>query len=432
MSLVNNPRPEDAMPQYAQTHEELSRFRIAMDMSGDAIYLVDRETMRFVDVNQTACTRMGYSREELLGMGPHDLLTSKREDIERLYDEAIAAGATGTTMESSARTKDGRLSTTELHRRALRMGGRWIIVSIARDITRRKQTEQALQESEQRFRLTFEHAGSGIAHVDLEGRFLRVNLSLCNILGYSSEELAGRTVKEFSHPEDRDRTDAGRALMRKGEIDSVRSEKRYQRKDGETVWVALTVALARDAGGSPMYEIAVFDDISAHKLSEERIQRIAHHDSLTNLPNRLLFADRLAQAISVAKRDSRQFALLYLDLDRFKPVNDEMGHAAGDELLVRVAARLRRQLRASDTVARIGGDEFAVILSDISKRAEAEAVARKISTALAAPFQLDNRQRRADIGTSIGIALYPADAQDADSLVKLADAAMYRAKQARP
>lgn len=150
MSLDNNPHADDSMLQCAQTHEELSRFRIAMDMSGDAIYLVDRETMRFLDVNQTACSRMG---------------------------------------------------------------GRWIIVSIARDITRRKQAEQALHECEQRFRLTFEHAGSGIAHVDLKGRFLKVNLSLCKMLDYPSEELVGRAVKEFSHPEDRDATDTSRNRM---------------------------------------------------------------------------------------------------------------------------------------------------------------------------------------------------------------------------
>ncbi|MGQ0508973.1 MAG: diguanylate cyclase domain-containing protein [Betaproteobacteria bacterium] len=431
MSLLPDPHPEDSLPQSAQTHAELARFRVAMDMSGDAIYLVDRESMLFVDVNHTACTRMGYSRDELLRMGPQDLLTSSREEIERLYDQVIAAGAAGTVMESSARTREGRLSITELHRRALRLGGRWIIVSIARDITRRKQTEQALLESELRFRLTFEHAGSGIAHVDLDGRFLQVNLSLCRILGFAREEFIGRTVKEFSHPEDLDKTDAARGLMRAGKLESIRAEKRYLHKNGEIVWVALTVALARDAGGEPMYEIAVFDDITVHKLSEARIQRVAHHDSLTGLPNRLLFNDRLQQALAQAKRNSRQFALLYLDLDRFKPVNDSFGHAIGDELLVNAGARLLRQVRESDTVARIGGDEFAVILADVARRDDAEAVARKIAAAIAAPFQLDDRRRRVEIGTSVGIAVYPADAQDADALVKFADRAMYRAKEAR-
>lgn len=170
-------------------------------------------------------------------------------------------------------------------------------------------------------------------------------------------------------------------------------------------------------------------EIVERKRAEESIQRLAHHDSLTGLPNRLLFNDRLDQAISLAKRDSRQFALLYLDLDRFKAVNDTLGHAAGDELLQGVAARVRQQVRESDTVARVGGDEFTVILRDISRREVAELVAGKITAAVAAPFQLDKRKYSVDIGISVGVAVYPSDGQDADTLVRAADAAMYNAKQ---
>ncbi len=175
---------------------------------------------------------------------------------------------------------------------------------------------------------------------------------------------------------------------------------------------------------------AVTTDITEHKLAEERLQQVAQHDSLTGLPNRLLFDDRLDQAISLAKRKSRQCALLYLDLDKFKPVNDTLGHTAGDELLQAVATRIRQLVRDSDTVARVGGDEFTVILPEIGRREEAEIVARKISAALATPFQLGSQKQSVGIGASIGIAVYPADAQDAEALVKAADAAMYSAKQA--
>ena len=170
-------------------------------------------------------------------------------------------------------------------------------------------------------------------------------------------------------------------------------------------------------------------DITEHKLAEERIQRVAHHDSLTGLPNRLLFNDRLNQAIRLAKRDSRQFALLFLDLDKFKPVNDTLGHGAGDALLQGVAERIRHQVRESDTVARVGGDEFTVILPDIARREEAATVAGKIIAALGAPFQLGAQWPDVEIGTSIGIAVYPTDGGDADALVKAADTAMYSAKQ---
>jgi diguanylate cyclase (GGDEF)-like protein len=156
---------------------------------------------------------------------------------------------------------------------------------------------------------------------------------------------------------------------------------------------------------------------------------VAHHDSLTGLPNRLLFNDRLTQAITLCRRASRQLALLYLDLDRFKLVNDTLGHSAGDELLQGVASRIRHLVRESDTVARVGGDEFVVILHDVTTREGAQNVAKKIIAAIAAPFQLGSQKHSVGIGTSIGIALYPADARDADALVQAADAAMYSAKE---
>ena len=171
---------------------------------------------------------------------------------------------------------------------------------------------------------------------------------------------------------------------------------------------------------------------SAEKLRvlADSIQHVAHHDSLTGLPNRLLFNDRLDQAFRLVKRDSGRIALLFLDLNKFKPVNDVLGHAAGDELLKHVARRIRAQVRDSDTVARIGGDEFTVILHAVDGREDAQAVAAKIAAALAAPFQIGALKHGVDIGTSIGIAVYPDDALTADALVKAADADMYRAKRA--
>jgi len=175
---------------------------------------------------------------------------------------------------------------------------------------------------------------------------------------------------------------------------------------------------------------SVISDITEHKLAEERIQHVAHHDSLTGLPNRLLFNDRLDQAVRRAKRNGLKFALLYLDLNKFKPVNDTLGHGAGDEVLMRVATRLLGQVRDSDTVARLGGDEFAVMLLDVATRDQAAAIAGKIAAAVAVPFRLGSQQQSAQIGASIGIAMYPSDATDADALIKAADAAMYCAKQA--
>jgi diguanylate cyclase (GGDEF)-like protein len=175
----------------------------------------------------------------------------------------------------------------------------------------------------------------------------------------------------------------------------------------------------------------VTTDITEHKREEDRIRYLAQHDSLTGLPNRMLFYDRLAQAVRLAKRDSRQFALLYLDLDAFKPVNDNLGHDAGDELLMIVAKRVHDLMRDSDTVSRIGGDEFTVILPDVKSRVDVGTIAQKLVVALAAPYCLKSCNEGVEIGTSIGIAVYPTDAEDADALIKAADTAMYEAKKVR-
>jgi len=201
--------------------------------------------------------------------------------------------------------------------------------------------------------------------------------------------------------------------------------------NGESRYLEVRVVPHIDSDEKIAGGFSVITDVTRHKLSEERIQWVAHHDSLTGLPNRLLFGDRLGQAVRMARRNNGSFAMLYLDLDRFKPVNDTLGHGAGDELLVSVARRIQNLVRDSDTVARVGGDEFALLLLDIAGRGQAEVVAAKITAALVAPFRIESAGQDVTVGTSIGIAIFPTDALDADALVKAADAAMYDAKQAR-
>jgi PAS domain S-box-containing protein len=257
--------------------ENLRRFRLAMDSSADIIVLIDRARMRYIDVNATACRLLGYTRAELLSMGPQDILPISRKDLERSYD-ALTADATLTgNVRSKYRRKDGSFLPFESTRQVLLSGDNRIVVAVSRDIRDRMAADAALRESEERFRLTFELAASGIAHVSLEGRFLLANQSLCEILGLEKDELVGCSVKDISHPEDRDVTDADRLRVRGGEIDAARMEKRYLRKDGSVVWVELAIALARKADGTPDYEIAIFDDITERKRSEAALHH-AHED----------------------------------------------------------------------------------------------------------------------------------------------------------
>jgi len=286
---------------------------------------------------------------------------------------------------------------------------------------------EKLRESEERFSSTMELAAIGIAHVGDQGRFIYVNPQLCAMLGYTEQELLSMTVRDVSHPGDVTLTDESSDKLRSGQIRSFKMEKRYLRKDGTPVWVGLTIASKRNRNGVYQYDISVVEDISARKGAEERIQYLATHDGLTGLPNRVLFGQILQLAIETARRYDRKLAVLFIDLDRFKIINDTLGHEAGDVLLREMAARLRECLRASDVVARLGGDEFVVLLQEINDAAQAATVARNILSVVMKPLVILGQECR--VTGSIGICMHPAHGQDDHTVMKNADMAMYLAKE---
>ena len=286
---------------------------------------------------------------------------------------------------------------------------------------------ERLRESESRFASTMALAAIGISHVDDAGRFLYVNPQLCAMLGYAEGELLARTVREISHPHDVDTTHELVARLRQGAIPSFKAEKRYVRKDGTVVWAGLTVALKRDRNGRKLYDVSIVEDISARKEAEQCIHYLANHDALTGLPNRARFAHLLGLACEVARRDRRKFAVLFVDLDRFKIINDSLGHEAGDAMLRAAAARLRSCVRASDVVARLGGDEFVVLLQEVGEQSIAAKVATNILKAVAEPVALQGRD--CTVSASIGICLHPDGDQEDQAVLRNADMAMYLAKQ---
>jgi diguanylate cyclase (GGDEF)-like protein/PAS domain S-box-containing protein len=280
---------------------ELQRFRTAMDATADAIMLVSRASMHYIEVNATACALLGYTRAELLAIGPAQVRLLGDEAIAAQYDDIIAGGASKDLVETMMRRQDGSSVQVEVHRQALRDEADWIIVVVVRDITARKHAEQ-------------------------------------------------------------------------------------------------------------------------------RLQHLAHHDALTGLPNRTLFYDTLTRTLALAHEDNWTVAVLFIDLDNFKNVNDTLGHAIGDALLMAFSERLMHCVRVRDTVGRLGGDEFALILFVPEGQQGAALVAQKIRAALQAPFHLQGRD--ISVSASIGITLHPGDASDPDTLIKYADTAMYQAKQA--
>jgi diguanylate cyclase (GGDEF)-like protein len=198
-------------------------------------------------------------------------------------------------------------------------------------------------------------------------------------------------------------------------------------RQGDIYLEWLSIAAVRDEEGNISHYIGIFSDITSEKENEERLHYLAHYDQLTNLPNRILFTDRLKHALAMARRARNQVAVMFLDLDGFKAINDSLGHTTGDKLLRLVAERLTDCLRESDTVARFGGDEFTIVLPAIDDEESVAKIARKITEEVARPYLINSH--RASVTTSIGISLYPADGQQAHTLIQKADKAMYHAKR---
>ena len=278
-----------------------------------------------------------------------------------------------------------------------------------------------------RFRNAFDFAAIGMALVSSEGRWLQVNRALCKILGYSEREMLLTDFITIIHPDDVNVAVDAIKRLRKGSSSIDQCEVRFQHKSGHKVWGLWSASLAGGSHVASTPLVFQIQDITDRKRAEAQLQHEAMHDVLTGLPNRAMFTDHLDLAIARARRnEERKFAVLYVDLDRFKVVNDSLGHAVGDQLLKEVAVRLWKCVRAGDTVARFGGDEFVILLEDIYAESEAVEVAERIKGELTAPFMLNGR----DVFTtvSVGVASSWTSYHQSEGLIRDADAAMYRAK----
>jgi len=294
-------------------------------------------------------------------------------------------------------------------------------VFICFDITRQKNTEASLQL----YAKVFSNTTEGIAITDGAAHYLEVNEAFCRITGYNAEELLGKTPKILQSG----RHDPAFYAALRHSLDHYgywQGEILDRAKDGRIIPLLLAINAVYDAHGKLSHYITIITDITSLKETQTRLDFLAHHDPLTELPNRLLFMARLEHAIERAMRDDDIFGLLFIDLDRFKTINDSLGHQFGDRLLIEVAKRLRGLVRRADSIARLGGDEFVVLLERLHIPGEATTLANKIVLAMRQPFILNDTELH--IGSSIGITLYPEDGTDAVTLLKNADAAMYGVK----
>lgn len=296
------------------------------------------------------------------------------------------------------------------------------------DITDRKQAEEALSKSEELFRLTFEMAPIGMAIKSLDGKFVRINQALCDIFACTCEELLERTWTDITHPDDVTLSALLNQQLCQGDISDFKIESRYLTKKGELVYGILKVALVRDLMGKPLHLIGQFMDITDRKRAEKQLLYDALHDSLTGLPNRVLLMEYIEQSIKrIQRHPDYLFAVLFIDLDRFKIINDSLGHIVGDRLLIAIARKLQGIVRSTDMVSRLGGDEFIILLDEIKDINDAIKIAERISEELRSPLQLENRQ--VFMSASIGIAISTPDYYQGGDLLRDADIAMYRAKE---
>jgi diguanylate cyclase (GGDEF)-like protein/PAS domain S-box-containing protein len=301
-------------------------------------------------------------------------------------------------------------------------------VGTIEDVTAEVEARDELAAREAEYRVLAEHSGDFLARHDRDGRYLYASPASESLLGYRPEELIGRTPCElgFVHPDDSEASGLLRRAVADGARQTVTAAWRVVRPDGSERWVETAVRAVPDHRGDAHQVVAVTRDVSERKDAESRLAHQALHDSLTGLPNRTLFLDRLYHALRRADRSGGGVAVLFVDLDRFKLINDSFGHAAGDRLLCDVAARLRRALRPGDTIARFGGDEVTVLCEDLDGEAGARAIARRIARLFDEPFVVEDGE--AFLQASIGIAIAGVDATPED-LIRDADAAMYRAKE---
>jgi diguanylate cyclase (GGDEF)-like protein/PAS domain S-box-containing protein len=295
---------------------------------------------------------------------------------------------------------------------------------LQRDRDVRIKAEESLRESRERYRLLVETAQEGI-FVLQDGNLVYHNPMLLTISGYSEDEISGKPFIDFVFKDDRRLAAVNHQKRLAGENIDQRYNIRAHHKSGEIIWLEISGTCFQWKGSPATLNFAT--DISERVIIENEMKHMAQHDKLTGLPNRALFSDRLRQALASAQRNNHHTGVLFIDLDEFKPVNDTYGHEVGDKLLQRVAGRIQEALRESDTAARIGGDEFVVLLPVLSSAGSAESVGNKIWHDLSRPYQIDGHQ--VIISSSIGVAEFPAHGVTEIELLKNADEAMYRIKK---
>ncbi|WP_404427997.1 diguanylate cyclase domain-containing protein [Ureibacillus chungkukjangi] len=321
---------------------------------------------------------------------------------------------------------DGKILDVEVTEITINHEGAPAFLMIFRDITSRKKAEEALQQSEEQYRLIAENMSDLVGVVDTKGVILYASPSHEHVLGYSPKEIEGNPGIELMHPDDMEKMKS-KYKKRVTEMEDHSIEFRMKHKKGHWVWIEAHIKQLLDERNYVLRIQFVGRDITERKIFEEKLNYMAFYDALTGIPNRRLFQEKLMQIIKETNRYERKFAIIYMDIDDFKGINDMLGHDAGDELLKQFAKRVQFCLRESDTFARQGGDEFTILLCEIKEEQDAVIIAERILAALQNPWTISNYEFTTT--SSLGVAFYPKDGTSFAELMKYADKAMYEAKE---
>ena len=409
-----------------ELRESGDRYRVLFTKAKIPMLLIDPQDGAIIEANEAACRYYGYDPEQFGGMHITEINTFTPEQVQEEMRRADQEKRSHFYFRH--RLANGEVHDVEVHSGPLTINSRHLLYSVIHDITERRQAEQRLQASEARFRHILEYAPLGISITDMSGRFIQVNKAFCEIIGYPRDELLDMVIDDITYPDDRNKKKQGLHDLLNGEEKTAKYEKRYVRKNGQQIWIQVSVSIERDQNQAPLYFIRMIEDISRRKEVERRISFLAQHDRLTELPNRDLFMDRFSGSLSRARRKSKKLALFFLDLDEFKEVNDNYGHEAGDVVLKTISRRLVACVRNVDTVARLGGDEFAIIFDEVENPRDVAPVAEKIIKQLSRTIVIQSTCE-CNVGVSIGIAIYPENGDEIDRLMSAADDAMYESKR---
>lgn len=404
-----------------QTVRENTRNRIYLQRASDGICIVDANG-KLIEVNNSLCNLLGYERHELLDMHVTGWYRSHVPEAGRqdTFGKLLAT-PTPSTIETRLARKNAELIDVEINVIGFDLDSHRYLYTSVRDISERNKASEALRL----YANIFNHSGEAIMVTDHENCIVTINPAFTQLTGYSLEEVQGRNPSILASGTTSGGTyqEMWRSLQANG---FWQGELWDKRKDGAIYpkWAAISVI--RNERGEISHYIASFTDVSERKAAEERIQYLAHHDALTGLLNRYNLENRLDQSLLSAQRDKEQVAVMFIDMDRFKIVNDTLGHHVGDQLLIQVARRLRAAVRDSDIVARLGGDEFVVVLTGMSATIDVVPVAQKILQSIGEAYNIEGNVLQST--PSIGISIFPDDGSDSTTLMKNADTAMYHAK----